>query len=173
MKTVYLVFMGLYFAGLIIRAVYEQLKKNGRVNPKNKITFLIIFLAMCLLWASWFNMCPLDPFQLSIPQVARWIGFGIFLLGLGLAIGALIQLRGVENINHLETKGLFCKIRHPMYLGFILWIFGWAIYHGAVISLLMGFVAIGNILYWKRSEERELESAYGKIYLEYINNTWF
>jgi protein-S-isoprenylcysteine O-methyltransferase Ste14 len=173
MKTGYLVFVGLYFLGLMIRAAYEQLKKNGRIDPKNKITFSIIFLAMCLLWTSWFNLCPLDPFQLSIPRVAKWIGFGIFLTGLGLAIGALIQLRGVENINHLETKGLFSKIRHPMYVGFIFWIFGWAIYHGAVISLLVGLVAIANIFYWIRSEERELKSAYGKIYLEYRKKTWF
>ena len=33
MKTSYLAFAGLYFLGLIIRAIYEQLKKAGRVNP--------------------------------------------------------------------------------------------------------------------------------------------
>jgi len=173
MKPGYLVFMGLYFLGLMIRAIYEQLKKNGRIDPKSKFTFTIVFFAMCLLWASWFNMCPLDPFQLSMPQVVRWIGFSTFLVGLGLAIGAVIQLRGVENINHLVTKGLFSRIRHPMYVGFIFWIFGWAIYHGAVLSLLVGFVAIGNIFYWKRIEERELESAYGEIYSEYRKTAWF
>jgi protein-S-isoprenylcysteine O-methyltransferase Ste14 len=94
-------------------------------------------------------------------------------VGLVLAIGATIHLRGIENIDNLKTKGLFSKIRHPMYLGFILWIFGWAIYHGAVLSLCLGFVAIANIFYWQRSEERELESKYGKVYLEYRHNTWF
>ncbi len=38
----------------------------------------------------------------------------------------MIQLKGLENINHLVTTGLFSKIRHPMYDGFILWILGWA-----------------------------------------------
>jgi protein-S-isoprenylcysteine O-methyltransferase Ste14 len=60
-----------------------------------------------------------------------------------------------------------------MYMGFILWIFGWAIYHGAVISLFVGFVAIGNIFYWKRLEEREMESTYGEVYVGYRNSTWF
>jgi len=173
MKTDYLVFVGLYFLGMMIRAIYEELKKNSRVSPKNIITFAIVFLAMCLMWASWFNMCPLDPLQISLPRVVTWIGFGTFLVGLVLAIGAAIHLRGVENINNLVTKGLFSKIRHPMYLGFILWIFGWAIYHGAIASLFLGFVAIGNIFYWQRLEERELESKYGKVYLEYKNKTWF
>ena len=173
MKTGYLAFVGLYFLGLIIRAIYEQLKKAGRVNPKSIIIFSIILFAMCLMWASWFNMCTLDPFHLSLPRIVRWIGFGTFLAGLGLSIGAVIQLKGLENIKHLVTTGLFSKIRHPMYDGFILWIFGWAIYHGAVISLFVGFVGIGNILYWRRLEERELESNYGEVYLEYCKRTWF
>jgi len=173
MKTDYLVFLGLYFVGLIIRASYEQLKKIGRVNSKNLIIFTIVLLAMFLMWASWFSMCPLDPLQLDLPNIIRWIGFGTFLVGLGLSIGAVIQLKGVENVNHLVTTGLFSKIRHPMYVGFILWIFGWAIYHGAVISLFVGFVGIGNILYWQRLEERELKSHYGEVYLEYRKRTWF
>jgi protein-S-isoprenylcysteine O-methyltransferase Ste14 len=173
MKTGYFVFVGLYFLGMIIRAVYEKLKKKGRVNPKNIITLAIVFLAMCLMWASWFNMCALDPIRITLPRVVGWIGFGIFLVGLVLAVGATIQLRGVENIDNLVTEGLFSKIRHPMYFGFILWIFGWAIYHGAVLSLFLGFVAIGNVFYWQRSEERELESKYGAVYLQYRKNTWF
>jgi len=173
MKTGYLLFVGLYLLGLIIRAIYQQLKNTDRVNPKSKIVFTIVFVAMCLMWVSWFNMCPLDPLPLSLPLIVRWIGFGTILVGLGLAIGAVIQLKGVENINHLVTTGLFSKIRHPMYVGFILWIFGWAIYHGAVISLFVGFVGILNILYWRKLEEREMESNYGEVYLEYRKKTWF
>ena len=53
MKTAYLLWVALYFLGLIIRAVYEQLKRDGRINPKSMITFTIVFFAMCLMWASW------------------------------------------------------------------------------------------------------------------------
>jgi protein-S-isoprenylcysteine O-methyltransferase Ste14 len=173
LKAGYLLFTGLYFLGMATRAIYEQLKKKDRINPENKITFAIVFLAMCLMWASWFNLCPLDPLQIALPQTARWIGFGIFLAGLGLAIGAVIQLRGVENIDHLVTNGLFSKLRHPMYLGFIFWVIGWVIYHGAVLSLFLGLIAIGNIIYWQRSEESELKSKYGETYLRYKKNKWF
>ena len=34
MKTGYLVSTGLYFLGLMIRAIYEHLKKARRINPK-------------------------------------------------------------------------------------------------------------------------------------------
>lgn len=60
-----------------------------------------------------------------------------------------------------------------MNVGFILWIIGWAIYHGAIVSLFVGLVTIANIFILKKTEEIELESAYGKIYLDYKNGTWF
>jgi protein-S-isoprenylcysteine O-methyltransferase Ste14 len=173
MKPGYSITLGVYFMGLAIRTCYEMLKKTGKVSPKNTIFFMFVFLAMCLLWISWFCMCPQDPLHLTIPGVVRWIGLGIFVAGLGLAVGALIQLKGVENIDHLVTSGLFARLRHPMYLGFVLWIFGWAIYHGAAASLIAGLAGIGNILYWRHLEEELLERTYGTEYVAYRKRTWF
>ncbi len=173
MKTAYLVFLVIYLGGLAVRAFYELLKKAGKINPRNIIIFAGILTVMLLLWTSWFNMCPLDPVKIAIPSLLRWAGIIILILGLALAIGALIQLRGVENIDHLVTSRLFARIRHPMYLGFIFWIFGWVIFHGAVISLVAGLVGIGNILYWRHLEEKDLEAAYGDEYRNYRSRTWF
>jgi protein-S-isoprenylcysteine O-methyltransferase Ste14 len=92
---------------------------------------------------------------------------------MALALGALFQLKGVENIDHLVTTGLFSRLRHPMYTGFILWILGWAIFYGAVASLVVGCVGIGNILFWGRLEDANLEARYGKSYREYRQGTWF
>jgi protein-S-isoprenylcysteine O-methyltransferase Ste14 len=173
MNTNYLVFLGLYLGSLIVRTCYELLKKAGKVNPKSTIVFAAIFAVMCLMWVSWFNMGPLDPWRLALPSIVRWIGLGVVIVGMGLAVGALVQLRGVENIDHLVTAGLFSKLRHPMYTGFIFWILGWAIFHGAVVSLVVGFVGIGNILYWRRLEDENLEEWYGESYREYRQRTWF
>jgi protein-S-isoprenylcysteine O-methyltransferase Ste14 len=173
MNTDYLIFLGLYLGSLVIRTSYELLKKAGRVNPKSMIIFAVVFAAMCLLWASWFSLCPLDPVRFALPAIVRWMALGMVIVGLGLAIGGVVQLRGLENIRHLVTTGLFSKLRHPMYTGFILWIVGWAIYHGAVVSLVMGCVGIGNILYWRRLEEENLESWYGEDYRGYRQGTWF
>jgi protein-S-isoprenylcysteine O-methyltransferase Ste14 len=173
MKSSYFIILGLYLVSMAIRTGYEILKKDGRVNSKDANLFRIVFLAMCLLWVSWFSMCPQDPLHLALLGFIRWIGFGIFAFGMILAVGALIQLRGVENIDHLVTNGLFARLRHPMYLGFILWIVGWAIYHGAVVSFIAGLVGIGNILYWRHLEENHLENFYGDRYIAYRNQTWF
>jgi protein-S-isoprenylcysteine O-methyltransferase Ste14 len=107
------------------------------------------------------------------PETIHLIGLALFILGFILAVGALAQLRGLENIDHLVTSGIFSFIRHPMYTGFILWIIGLSLYHGAFISLLIGFFGIANILYWRQLEENKLESIYGEEYLLLRNRTWF
>jgi protein-S-isoprenylcysteine O-methyltransferase Ste14 len=173
MNTDYLIFLALYLFTLLIRTSYELLKKAGGLNPKNPMVFAVILVVMCLMWATWFGLCPLDPFSLALPSNVRCVGLAVLIVGLGLSIGALIQLKGVENIEHLVSTGLFSRIRHPMYTGFILWIFGWAIYHGALLSLAVGFVGIGNILYWRRLEEAELELRHGEGYRRYRQGTWF
>jgi protein-S-isoprenylcysteine O-methyltransferase Ste14 len=173
MQSEYLVALVIFLSGLTIRAFYELLKKAGMIDAKSKLVFLPILLVMCLLWVSWFAMCPLDPVKMSLPFAVRWIGMGIFVFGLLLAFGALFQLKGVENIDHLETTGIFSRLRHPMYLGFICWIIGWAVYHRAGISLIAGLVGIANILFWRYNEEVDLVRAYGDAYVQYRKQTWF
>ena len=162
----------LYFAGLAIRLSYERSKKRGGARSQSKVLYVLVFISMCVLWASWFAMCPKDPVTLELPDMLSWLGLGVFMVGLVLAFGALIQLRGVENINHLVTKGLFARLRHPMYIGFICWIIGWALYHRAGISSVAGLVGIANILYWRHLEENDLALKYGDAYLVYRKTSW-
>jgi protein-S-isoprenylcysteine O-methyltransferase Ste14 len=173
MDSTYLLVAGLCLIGLAIRSGYELLKEAGKVDTKNTAIFAVVFVAMCLMLASWPAMCPRDPWRIAFPGVVRWIGRGVLLAALGLALGALFQLRGLENIDHLVTTGLFSRIRHPMYTGFVLWIVGWVVCYGAVVSLAVGLVCIGNILYWRRLEEGALESHYGEEYRRYRRGTWF
>jgi protein-S-isoprenylcysteine O-methyltransferase Ste14 len=128
---------------------------------------------MGLFFAGWFGMCVTDPWKIVLPDIIRWLFLGIFIIGLVLAFGALIQLRGVENIQHLVVDGIFKKLRHPMYMGFIFWILGWSVYQGAILSLVIGFIAIGNILYWRSLEEKELAMHYSDVYRAYQQTTWF
>jgi protein-S-isoprenylcysteine O-methyltransferase Ste14 len=173
MNTIYLVGLGMCLLGLIIRTIYELLKKAGKINVESWLVFAVVFVAMCLMLVSWPIMCSSDPIRLASLGTLHLVGLGAWIIGLGLALGALIQLRGVENIDHLITTGLFSKFRHPMYLGFIFWIIGWVIYSGAVISLVVGLVGVGNILFWRRLEEKILGECYGEVYQKYRQATWF
>jgi protein-S-isoprenylcysteine O-methyltransferase Ste14 len=172
MDRVFLLIAALCLLGLATRTVYETLKKAGRVDTKNTAIFAVVALAMCVMLASWPFLCPRDPWPIALPGVARGIGLGLVIGALALAFGGLLQLRGLENIDHLVTTGLFARIRHPMYTGFILWIVGWVVRYGAVASCAVGLACIGNILYWRRLEEEALEAQYGAAYRAYRSGTW-
>jgi protein-S-isoprenylcysteine O-methyltransferase Ste14 len=120
MKVSYSELVGFYLAAVAIRTSYELLKKASRLNPKSHTLFVIILLDMIVLWASWFSMCPMEPARLVLPAIVRCVSLASLLGGLVLAVGALTQLHGVENIEHLVTTGFFARVRHPMYLGFTL-----------------------------------------------------
>jgi protein-S-isoprenylcysteine O-methyltransferase Ste14 len=83
------------------------------------------------------------------------------------------QLNGVENIDHLVTTGRFSRVRHPMYVGFILWILGWSAYQGAVATSALGVLGVLSVVSWRRLEETVLLSSYGSVYAEYRARTWF
>jgi len=173
MKFSFATYAALCLTGLCIRITYEILKKNGKVDTKNAGIFAVVFSGMALMLASWIFMCPLDPWRVRYHGAIRGTGLAALTAGLVLAITAFIQLRSLENVDHLVTNGLFAKIRHPMYTGFILWISGWVIHYGAAMSSLIGLACIGNILYWRRLEEIQLTASYGESYLAYRRKTWF
>ena len=173
MSDEYLVFLILHLAGLTIRNIYEALKKSGKVDSRNRIVFAVIFAAMCMMWAGWFEMGKLDPLKVTLPAPVHFAGLLLVVVGVILAVTSLVQLKGLENIDNLVSAGLFSKIRHPMYTGFLLWIPGWAIYHGAMLSLLVGLAAVGSILYWQRLDDAYLHSRFGEEYRRYRKATWF
>jgi protein-S-isoprenylcysteine O-methyltransferase Ste14 len=173
MNDTFLISAILFLLCLAIRSIYELLKEAHKINLESKPIFVVIFSAMCVLWLSWFSLCPEDPGDIGLPDFIPWLGLMIFIAGTVLAVGALIQLRGVENIKHLVTNGIFKKIRHPMYTGFIFWILGWSLYHKAVISLAIGILGIANVLWWRRLEDKRLEVQFGETYHQYRLKTWF
>ena len=173
MDTTYALIAGLCVLGVAVRTGYEALKSAGRVDTGNTAVFAVVFVAMCVMLSSWPFMCPLDPWRIALPGVARWLGALAVIAALALAVGGLAQLRGLENIDHLVTTGLFSVLRHPMYTGFILWIVGWTAWHGAALSLAVALACIGNIVYWRWLEERALEARYGEEYRAYRGRTWF
>jgi protein-S-isoprenylcysteine O-methyltransferase Ste14 len=172
-RTTFFLVAGLCLVGLAIRTGYEMLRQAGRVDTMSKPVFGVVFMAMVTMLLSWPAMCRLDPWPVAVPGAARWVGLALVAVALLLAVGGLVQLRGLEGIDHLVTTGLYARLRHPMYAGFILWIVGWVVRDGALVSLAVGLVGIGNILYWRHLEERALESGYGEVYRTYRQQTWF
>ena len=173
MTSTYFILVGLCFIGVAIRAVYEHQKELGKVDLENKLLFWAIFMAMGMFLFTWPFFTGMDPLQISLPVWLRYSGLTILILGVLLSVGGVLQLRGLENIDHLVTTGIYSKIRHPMYAGFILWISGWILFNGALLSVLAGIICIWNVLHWRHLEEINLVSSYGDVYLKYAKTTLF
>jgi protein-S-isoprenylcysteine O-methyltransferase Ste14 len=156
----------------IVRLVYEILKHRNRLVPTQG-SFIVILINMILLWMSWFALCSLDTSRIQFPGILRYFGFSLVGIGVLMFLVALSTIRSLESYDgDLITRGIYSKIRHPMYLAFILWLVGWPICFGSVISLMLAILFIGNVLFWRHLEEIELIKRF-TTYTEYRKTTWF
>jgi len=75
---------------------------------------------------------------------------------------------GLRKKNELVTTGIYSKVRHPIYLGIILWQFGFALIFNALYALVFSTVYIFAILIIIKIEEQDILKKYGKEYEKYI-----
>jgi protein-S-isoprenylcysteine O-methyltransferase Ste14 len=171
-KEFFLILIIVCFFTHIIRTFYEVLKHKKKLKP-NKLSFIIMFINMVLLWMSWFALCNLDIHKIAMPPVIRYAGISLVGLGVLVFLIALITIKSLESYEgDLITHGIYSKIRHPMYLAFILWLTGMPLFYGGLISLAMAFVLIANVIFWRYLEEIELEHRFA-TYWEYKKTTLF
>jgi protein-S-isoprenylcysteine O-methyltransferase Ste14 len=140
----------------LVRTIYEILKHRNIIKA-TRLTFVIVFADMLVLWTSWFLLCSADIRKVDLPPVIRYSGVVLVCAGLVSFLMGLLTIKTLESFEgDLITKGIYSRIRHPMYLGFILWLIGSPVFFGGVFSFLLCFLFLGNILYWRYLEEKEL-----------------
>jgi protein-S-isoprenylcysteine O-methyltransferase Ste14 len=156
----------------IIRTVYEILK-HRKIIIAGKTSFVIVFINMLILWGSWFALCGLDVYKISLPDIVAFSGLILFCSGLISFLMGLITIKTLESYEgDLITKGIYSKIRHPMYLGFVLWLIAVPLFFGALFSFFLSFLFIGNVMYWRYLEEIELVERF-PAYNAYKTTTYF
>ena len=89
----------------------------------------------------------------------------MMLAGLLLIVFGWAKIHGAKG--KLVTYGIYSRIRHPQYLGFLLLTFGMNIQYATIITLVMWPVLI--VLYYRLSkqEEKDLEEKFGQEYEKY------
>jgi len=156
----------------VVRTIYEVLKHQKLLNP-GKLSFVIIFTNMAVLWISWFLLCSQDIYRIHYAGFYHYFGIVLTLMG-GLAFfTALFTIKTLESYDgDLITKGIYSKIRHPMYFGFICWLIGFPIIFGALFSFFLSLIFVFNVLLWRSLEEIELEKRF-PAYQDYKKTTLF
>ena len=168
----FLIWFSVCFICCLLRTIYNILSYRQKKIADSKNVLTTIYVVMFILWFSWFQMCFADPIKMSLPLWFRYIGLLCFITGVFFFIFSHVKMKGFEDKGHLVTKGIYSRIRNPMYLGFIIWIIGFPIFLQKLLSLSSSIIWIAHIIIWKVLEEKELEKKYSE-YIEYKKKTWF
>jgi len=105
--------------------------------------------------------------------------FGLFLaiISFALWLTARIQLGRSFSVapkaTALVTRGIYSRIRNPIYVFSATWIAGLALAFGRPLVLLVLVALIPMQVARARREARVLEANFGEAYREYRRNTWF
>lgn len=73
--------------------------------------------------------------------------------------------------HQLATKGLYAKIRHPQYDGFIIIMIGFLLQWPTLITLIMFPILVYVYVQLARKEEKEILAEFGESYQRYIAKT--
>lgn len=92
-----------------------------------------------------------------------FIGGGFVIISAGWKVLYEAQRKGT-----LATTGIYARIRHPQYVGFVLVMFGFLLQWPTLLTLAMFPVLV--FMYWRlaRSEEREVLAEHGEAYARYM-----
>ena len=107
---------------------------------------------------------PSDEWEMAL----EWIGAFLIILGIALLIAGLVQIV-VANVRGtgLVKKGLYAWVRHPQYLGIVVWIFGDVLYGLRPADFVLWTTLVFLYLILAESEENALVKEYGEEYLVY------
>ena len=107
----------------------------------------------------------------------RWAGFVLALAGFILLTVARMNLGDSFSVTpearQLVTRGVYSRLRHPVYIFGFLGIAGLILYLHLPIFLIV-LLPLGVMQVFRaRAEERVLRQAFGPVYEEYRHKTWF
>jgi protein-S-isoprenylcysteine O-methyltransferase Ste14 len=109
----------------------------------------------------------------------RWLGVVLFAAGGTLRIWPVFVLGrrfsglvAIQPGHTLVTTGVYGMIRHPSYLGLLVSSLGWVLAFRSGVGVMLTVLLIPPLLARVNSEERLLQTQFGREYETYRNRTW-
>ncbi|MFX1298500.1 MAG: methyltransferase family protein [Promethearchaeota archaeon] len=165
------------FLDALIRPITEK-KEEGRYQLILSLLFFLqpFYLILPFIENEFFISVYFDIWNIF---VISYIGIVILIISVLIGLVSRIQigrygsgLLVIEENHKLISSGIYKYIRHPIYLGGILGMFGFALAFRSCITAFV-FLILFFWVYKKRmdQEERLLEAEFGEKYREYMNRT--
>jgi len=157
-------------------AVLVYVNENESCSPMNSKTVnrVFIFILLTFVLLPWIILRLLSKFP---HDLMTYIGIALIIPSFVLLIIAIFQLGSsfavTPRAKELVTKGLYAKIRHPIYVfGTSLFLGLALVAHGITLYVFCAILLVRNI--WRaRQENRVLEEKFGDAYRTYRKHVWF
>ncbi len=174
MNTYFLIAFMLCLVGYIFHTVFHFFEYRGYNFVESKIVEIILTIVIGVGYLGWGFMIATDPIEMGLAKyVAIPLGLLFGLPGIVLFIFSAKAKKGFNELDYLVKKGIYSKIRNPMYLGIMLLHIGFPLASRSLLTLISAVLWIPLILLWKYMEEKLLESKFGDKYSEYKKRTIF
>lgn len=179
-RAIYCCFTFLFQIYLVFN--FPQIGNNrGEGNTVNKrqhsIIYLLQIIPLLILVSAPFSDSN-NILTLKIDNL-RYPGLLFFIIGFILMNWAEIVLDKqfsvevtIQNNHKLISHGPFRHLRHPRYLGIILFNFGIALLFLSIIALVLAFLLTLVLLWRINDEEKLLHEHFGSEWISYKEKTW-
>lgn len=158
-------FKGRYQGG---HAGREDLTGEHRLGDSLQLIFIFLFLTIWIIDSFVLNYSTV--LADSVPGYIRWpAGIILFVLGFLLARSGLKSVFGkIQESPHVISSGVFSLVRHPIYLGAILFYTGMVLLTLSLASAVLLLVIIAFYMFISRYEEKLLTKRFGDEYRDYM-----
>jgi len=95
----------------------------------------------------------------------------LLVIGFAVLASAWPVLHRAQKAGQLATQGIYARMRHPQYVGFILIMFGFLLQWPTLLTLLMFPVLVFMYVRLALSEERQVAKEFGKLWEDYAART--
>jgi len=152
---------------------------SGQQEARENRWVLSVFSAVGLLMAYLPAYTDRVDFWTFGGDAVRWAGVALFCAGGALRIAPVFVLRNrfsglvaIQPGHRLETRGLYCVVRNPSYLGLLINSAGWGLAFRSGVGLLLAALLLLPLIARMHAEEKLLGAHFGAEYEAYRARTW-
>ncbi|MEJ2701703.1 MAG: isoprenylcysteine carboxylmethyltransferase family protein [Sedimentisphaerales bacterium] len=116
---------------------------------------------------------------MGLGAALRWLGLGIAFIGFGFMNWAVIALENqfstdvtIQDDHKLITKGLYRYLRHPRYLGIILFLSGVSMVFHSWIAFIFAAASVPVLIWRIQDEEKLMHQEFADAWQAYTKRSW-